>query len=163
MKLNPRFDIREYVPPQVWKEHGTNSVRFIDRALIDADYELLMDLEEHFGHSVKCHINTWHWGGTRKQCGLRVPGQLYYKPLSLHSTGRASDKIFFYGDDAVAERAGKRIPNGLIYDFILENQATYWSLGIRRMESIRDAKTWIHWDTCWTPDEYQGKLQIVRA
>jgi len=160
MKVNDRFDIREYVPKEVWDKHGSNSVRFVDQALMAADYELLLDLEEHLGCKLTCTINNWLWGGTRSQCGLRVPGQKLYRETSLHASGKASDKIYKY---ASGPEAGKRVPHQLIYDFVLANQDTYWSLGIRRMEDIRDAKTWLHWDTCWTPEEFSGKLKVVRA
>jgi len=160
MKVNDRFDIREYVPKEVWDKYGQRSVRFVDRALMDADLELLLDLQDHLGEELSCTINNWLWGGTRTQSGLRVEGQRYYRPTSLHATGRASDKIFKYSS---GPNKGKLVPNKVVYDFILANQDVYWSLGIRRIEDIRDAKTWLHWDTCWTSDSFNGKLQVVRA
>lgn len=157
MRLNDRFTIQEYVPKSVFNKHGDLSVRFISTALIEADYQLLIDLEKHFGRKISCQINTWSFGGDRNYCGLRVQGEPYFKPHSMHSMGSASDKLFTFKD------TGERVSNQLIYDFIRNNESKYYALGIRRVEDIRDATSWIHWDTCWTPETYRGKIQIVRA
>ena len=157
MKLNPRFTIQEYVPQSVYEKYGDKSVRFISTALIKADYQLLKDLEKHYGREITCSINTWSFGGDRQYSGLRVEGEPYYRPLSLHSSGSASDKIFTFKD------TGARVDNKKIYEFIIANEVKYYELGIRRMEDIRDASTWIHWDTCWTPNKYTKMIQIIRA
>mgnify|MGYP003645619495 CR=1 FL=1 len=157
MKLNPRFSLEEYVPKSVFQEHGERAIRFISTALIEADYQLLQDLEKHYGREISCSINTWSFGGNRNYSGLRVQGEPYYREHSLHSMGSASDKIFTFKDTNV------RVDNKAIYDFIIDNQAKYYALGIRRMEDIRDASTWLHWDCCYTTEAYSGKIQIVRA
>jgi hypothetical protein len=157
MRLNDRFRLEEYVPKSVFEKHGERSVRFISTALIEADYQLLQDLEKHYGRDISCSINTWVFGGDRDYSGLRVEGEPYFRPHSMHSMGSGSDKIFTFKD------TGARVDNKKVYQLIRDNEAKYYALGIRRMEDIRDASTWIHWDTCWTPDSFKNQIQIVRA
>jgi hypothetical protein len=155
MKLNDRFKLQEYVPKSVYDKHGEGAVRFISTALIEADHALLVDLEKHFNRPISCSINTWAFGGNRNYSGLRVEGEPYYKKHSLHSMGSASDKIFKFkdNDEVLATRE--------VYAFIRQNEAKYYAMGIRRMEDIKDARTWVHWDTMWTPSAFDGTIQIV--
>ena len=154
--MSERFDIVEYVSKATYVEHGERSVRFISTALIEADTQLVIDLEKHFNRPISCTINNWKWGGPREYSGLRTPGTPYYKKWSMHSMGAASDKQFKFkdGDKEVLKTRE-------VYGFIRQNEERYYRLGIRRMESIKDAPTWIHWDTCWTPEQMKNLIQIV--
>ncbi len=157
MRLNDRFILQEYVTPALYKKYGNRAIRFISSALIEADLALLQNLEKKYDRKISCSINDWNWKGQRSNSGYRDPSSPYYKELSLHSMGNASDKIFKFKDTKA------RVPNLQVYDHILENQEYYYNLGIRRMEHIKDAKTWIHWDTCFTGPDWVGRIQIVRA
>jgi hypothetical protein len=157
MRLNDRFKLQEYVPKSVYNEHGDKSVRFISTALINADFQLLQDLEKHYDRPISCSINTWVFGGNRNYSGLRVKGEPYYSEYSMHSFGCASDKIFKFKDNDAP------LTTSDVYSFIRLNEAKYYDMGIRRMEDIKDARTWIHWDTCFTTDAFDGTLQIVGA
>jgi len=157
MRLNDRFKLQEYVPQSVYNEHGDMSVRFISTALINADFQLLQDLEKHYDRPISCSINTWVFGGNRNYSGLRVKGEPYYSEYSMHSFGCASDKIFQFKDNDAP------LTTSDVYSFIRLNEAKYYDMGIRRMEDIKDARTWIHWDTCFTTDAFDGTLQIVGA
>jgi hypothetical protein len=157
MRLNDRFKLQEYVPQSVYNEHGDMSVRFISTALINADFQLLQDLEKHYDRPISCSINTWVFGGNRNYSGLRVKGEPYYSEYSMHTFGCASDKIFQFKDnDAPLATAD-------VYSFIRSNESKYYDMGIRRMEDIKDARTWIHWDTCFTTAAFEGTIQIVGA
>jgi len=158
MKLNERFTLQEYVPKSVYEKHGERAVRFISTTLIDADFQLLKDLEVYYGRPISCTINSWSYGGNRQYSGLRVEGEPYYRPHSLHSMGSASDKLFKFKDGDK-----ESIPTKDVYGFIIDNQEKYYAIGMRRMEDVRDASSWIHWDTCWTSDAFKNKIQIVRA
>ena len=81
------FDIRELVPENVFSDRGEKSWQLIDDRLIVT----LDAIRDRFGPVV---INTWHKGGGRRECGLRVPGGAYYRPYSQHSFGRAADCLF---------------------------------------------------------------------
>jgi len=45
MKLNERFSIEEYVPKSLFDKYGEKAVRFISTTIIEADLQLLKDLE----------------------------------------------------------------------------------------------------------------------
>ena len=157
MVLNPRFKLQEYLPKSVFNEVGNKGIRYISTALINADYQLLIDLEKHFDRPISCSINTWAFGGNRNYSGLRVSGEPYYSQFSMHSFGCASDKIFKFKDN------GEVLETQKVYSFIRQNEAKYYDLGIRRMEDIKDARTWIHWDTCFTSEAFENMIQIVGA
>jgi hypothetical protein len=62
MRLNDRFRLEEYVPKSVFEKHGERSVRFISTALIESDYQLLQDLEKHYGREIYLfhqHLGIW--------------------------------------------------------------------------------------------------------
>lgn len=161
MKLTERTDLREYVSPEVWKRHGEKAIRFIDPDLILADLALVKNLEDELNRPISIIINNWHYGGDRVASGLRTPDSSYYRITSAHAWGRASDKLFEFKD------GGKeRVPNQAVYDHVLNNQELYAAMGIRRMEHIEDAPTWLHWDTMChnvTLLEDTGKITVVRA
>jgi len=158
VNVSERFIVQEYVSPEVYEEHGDNAIRFIDRTLIDATTQLVLDLEEHYCRKVSCSINTWPFGGNRVASGLRMPGTKYFRITSAHAWGKGDDKQFKFKD---GEK--ETIPTVEVYQFILNNMERYYDLGIRRMEHIKDATSWIHWDTIWTAKGWRGKIQIVRA
>jgi len=79
------FDVREFVPPDVYKDRGINAWMLIDPRLIE-----VMDV---IREAVKAPItiNNYVWGGSRRWSGLRLSGSPYYSPYSQHSYGRAVD------------------------------------------------------------------------
>tara|TARA_R110001632_G_scaffold70752_2_gene164641 strand:- start:2721 stop:3200 length:480 start_codon:yes stop_codon:yes gene_type:complete len=156
-KLSDRFILEEYVSEQVFNQHGSKSARFICGTLVAASTQLILDLENKYGRSISCTINNWKWGGQRVASGLRMAGTPYYSLTSAHAWGKGDDKQFKFKD---GER--ETIPTKEVYEFILDNQSHYYSLGIRRIEHIKDAPTWIHWDTIMTPNPI-GEIRIVRA
>lgn len=84
------FDIEELVDATVFKTHGQNAWKFIDKSLLDC----LLIIREKLGKPMT--INNWHKGGQFSQRGLRtnisplVKGKtgLY---LSAHLFGKAVD------------------------------------------------------------------------
>lgn len=161
MKLTDRTDLREYVSPQIWREHGNNAIRFIDPNLILADLALVKNLEDELCRPISIIINNWHYGGDRVASGLRTPGSSHYRITSAHAWGRASDKLFRYKDGNE-----EFVPNGIVYNHVLSNQEIYAAMGVRRVEHIDDAPGWLHWDTtCHAANllEDTGKITIVRV
>lgn len=156
-KLTERFILPEYVSEKVYKQYGRKAKRFICKTLVNATTQLCIDLEEHYCRPVSCTINDWFWGGNFVASGLRMPGTPYYSITSAHAWGKGDDKKFKFKDGDKETISTKEV-----YDFILANQEKYYDLGIRRIEDIRDAPTWIHWDTIMT-DNPKGEIRIVRA
>ena len=84
------FDIEELVDATVFKTHGQNAWKFMDKSLLDC----LLIIREKLGKPMT--INNWHKGGQFSQRGLRtnispmVKGKtgLY---LSAHLFGKAVD------------------------------------------------------------------------
>ncbi len=91
------FDIHELVPPNVFRARGEKAWQLLDvRAL-----QTLDALRKAYGQIT---VNDYHWGGVRKESGLRTPTCHYYRPYSQHSFGRAFDCIFHeYDVDAVRQ------------------------------------------------------------
>ncbi len=157
-RLSEKFILEEYVSEKVFNQYGSKASRFICGTLVSASTQLITDLENHYCRPVSCTINNWKWGGNRVASGLRMPGTPYYSITSAHAWGKGDDKQFKFKDGEE-----EPIPTKEIYDFILANQERYYGLGVRRMEHIDDAPTWIHWDTIMTGNEWIGKIKIVRA
>ena len=82
-----KFIIQELVPESVYLARGEKAWQLIDYRLIDNLNALRTQL------GVPMTINNWHVGGQRTQSGLRIPGQVHYKPYSQHTYGRAADPI----------------------------------------------------------------------
>lgn len=156
-KLTGRFIVPEYVSKRVYEQYGDNASRFICNTLVKATTQLCIDLEEHYCRPVSCTINDWLWGGNFEASGLRMPGTPHYSITSAHAWGKGDDKKFKFKDGDK-----ETIPTKEVYNFIIKNQKRYYDLGIRRMEHIKDAPTWIHWDTIITPNP-TGEIRIVRA
>jgi len=156
-RLSEKFILEEYVSEQVFNKYGDKAARFICGTLVKASTQLVLDLEAHYEREISCTINNWKWGGPRIASGLRMIGTHYYSITSAHAWGKGDDKQFAFKD-------GKKetLPTKDVYQFILDNQEHYYNLGIRRMEHIDDAPTWIHWDTIMTPNPI-GEIRIVRA
>lgn len=161
MKLNDRFQLQEYVPKSLYEKYGDKAVRWVSNTIIEADLQLVLDLEEHYGRVVSCTINDWLWNAKGSQYrGVRVEGEPNYSATSLHAHGMASDKLFYFKNE---DGSKERIPHKEIYDFVRKHEARYYALGIRRIEDIRDATSWLHWDSMWTGSAFVDKLQVVRG
>lgn len=91
IKLTKNFSLDEYIPKELYLQYFRLKPHFLfgmlDVRLVQADQKL----RDYFG---ACTINNWFTGGDRQWSGIRTPESSYYKPLSQHSYGRASDKLF---------------------------------------------------------------------
>jgi hypothetical protein len=157
MRLNHRFNLQEYVSKSAYLKYGDQSSRFICPTLLEVDLLLCKLVEAELGHAVSCTINNWSTGGDRVASGLRMVGEPHYSITSSHAWGRGSDKQFSHKETKA------RIANNIIYNVVLNNQGALYLAGMRRIEHIDDAPTWLHSDTLWTPDEFVNKIQVVRA
>ena len=156
-QLNSRFNIKEYVSQQTYSKYGDVATRFVCPTLLAVDLFLCELVEKELGHGVSCTINNWSTGGDRVASGVRMPGEPHYNLRSAHAWGRGSDKLFAHRETKA------RIPNSVIYDIVLNNQGVLYLAGMRRIEHIDDAPTWLHSDVLWTPPQFKDKIQVVRA
>ena len=130
------FIAQEFVPESVYKDRGDKALQLIDPRLLRA----CDAMREVFG---PCKINSWHWGGSYDQSGLRTPESKYYSPYSQHSFGRAADCKF---KDISAEEV--RI-------YILANPGKFEDVTFLEL----DTPTWVHVDVrnckrivTWSPN-----------
>lgn len=140
MKISENFDIKEFVSKATFDRNGADSVKLIDPKII----ELAEFLRRYFGAPVT--INNWHTGGRFEQRGFRdfdsgVGGQ-----GSQHRLGKAFD----------CNIKGYTIQQ--LHKAIMKDQATFFNAGLRRIESIEDAPTWLHCDIKETG--YKNQIHI---
>lgn len=84
------FKLEEYLPPTLFERLRKAKALWKGWYLLDERLLRTDDaLREEFGPLV---LNDWHLGGTRDECGLRLPGMPHFKETSQHAYGRASDK-----------------------------------------------------------------------
>jgi hypothetical protein len=173
MKLTENFDLREFVSQVTWNKWGTNSLWFIDLRLVYFFQSFKLYLIRHFQISdsnvvnVLITINNWNTGGVRQWSGYRPP--IFYRTgdgkknpdtESLHRQGKAGDCII-----TIVYRNGMRrvVPMAEIHDIIMKNQSVFWHMGLRRIESLKDAPTWLHADIAETGLDWQDKIMVVNA
>jgi hypothetical protein len=154
MKLNDHFILQEYVPKATFDAYPAHICqRFVDERILDADTQLKLLLESHYGKSVSITINNWYYGGVRQFSGYRPPNLGPGNESSAHKLGKASDKQFKFKDSGIG------IPIKQVYDLVRLHHHKFFELGIRRIEDIRDTPTWLHWDCAYTGE---NTIQIVR-
>ena len=135
--ISKNYDIREFVPPAIYKQYGESSIWFIDQRIVLFNEWLC----EYF--SVKVIVNDWHKGGQYHDSGFREPGAVGAK-LGQHHFGRATDS---------------KVPGQeyeVVRDEIRRNfKALNQRFGITTIE--KDTPTWLHADTRWTgrPDLFE--------
>jgi hypothetical protein len=122
--LTKNLFLDEYIPESLYREYEgkeTELIKLIDPRIIKADQQL----RTIFGPVT---INNWWVGGIRNWSGLRTPESPYYSPTSMHSVGKASDKLF------------KDYDSEEVQEWIKE----HWKeIGITRMEI---GVSWVHTD-----------------
>lgn len=142
MKLTRNISLQEVVPKAIYDKHGAKSVRFINAQLLEAAQWLI---ERHGFTSTT--INDWVRGGASQQRGLRIPGQQLYRGDGMHDTGNALDLVPKRGTESVTDIIKA------VHEDAIANPHLYLAQGIRRMECIWLANTWIHLDAMFTPDQ----------
>lgn len=140
MKKCKYFTIQELVSPEIYKEFGDNAWSLIDDQMMDA----LDSTREHFtkkyGPSAKMIINNWHKSNPKfkpfRYRGLRPENCKEGAPQSQHKK-RPLNAIDF---DIIG------LTDDQVKDEIMANEAKFYSMGWRRMESREFATGWTHLD-----------------
>ncbi|MCX7848124.1 MAG: D-Ala-D-Ala carboxypeptidase family metallohydrolase [bacterium] len=119
MKLNEYFDLREFLSPAAWNN--------LQRMLAIVTY-----IREKSGQPVI--INNWHRGGSFTQRGLRLPDTEVGAPGSQH-------RLFNAVDINIGNWPAVRM-----HEFVRTYAMQLYTLGLRRVEDISVAPTWLHLD-----------------
>lgn len=166
MKISLNFDVREFVPKETYEKFGVNSTWFVapQAASVAEFYKSFFTdyYQKKYGKdkvaSVAIIINNWHNGGTKQFSGYRPPSYTEGAKESQHRHHNAFDcEIVIVFTD------GKRqeVDYTEIHRLIAQNDALFFSMGVRCIEDVRDATGWLHTDFRYTPG--QKKILIVRA
>jgi hypothetical protein len=130
MLISKNFDLKEFIPPDIYSRYGDSSIWFIDNRVIT----ICQWLRDYFNRSLT--INNWHIGGTYKESGLRSFETTTGAQASQHKFGRAADiKI-----------------EGITPDEVRKTINMLWitlrRLGLTTVES--NTPTWTHIDVRFT-------------
>lgn len=137
MRLTDNFYLQEFVTPYLYKKWKDKSVIFVDERII----YLAQWIRDRFGKPMT--INNWHSGGKFQYRGVRPANCSVGASKSQHKFGRAIDFT-------IVGFCGKEIQRD-----IRNNQREYYNYGLRAVESIEKAPTWMHLDCRTTFTDFQ--------
>lgn len=126
MKVSKNFDIREFVPPEIWEQYGEDSVQFIDERI-----PVIVEKIRELCGNRPVTLNNWHIGGEYKYRGYRPASYPFCAKKSQHKEKKAADLTV------------KGLTAAQVRKIIRDNQEELMALGLRRME--KDV-TWVHID-----------------
>lgn len=138
------FKIEELVHPSILEKYGESSWKILDEDIL----KVADRIREYVNEST--YVNTYAWGNNYKNSGVRVD---YGCSLSAHRYGMALDLKF------------KATPLKDVLEYIMQNQEEFYSLGLRRIESLAhtshdDGITgWLHIDTV-DKKGYENKIYV---
>ena len=166
-QISPNFDVRQFVPKEVFTQFGENSKWFVSHSIVNAAEASLKVFTDHYKAkypnvlSVKMIINNWHEGGTFNWRGLRT-----YKyiaagvdaanknhaaqpaTMSQHMGGstNAIDQniVLVFKDKSIT------VDSNEVRSLILANEKYFMDAGITTLEDGHFAPTWCHMDCRWT-------------
>lgn len=142
MKLiSPHFYLSEFVPKEIYRQFGDNSIRFLDRRLIIVCEWIRVELD------CPITINNWSTGGQFNYSGFRPPDCPTGAKLSAHKRGVAADL-------KIQGKTPKEV-----FEFIKANWEELKSLGLSTVEDIDYTISWNHISVEWSDSE---ELVIVR-
>ena len=131
MKISKHFDVRELVPPQIWKTYGPISRQFLRPELL----RVLDLLRDKLGRPVI--VNDWHTGGQYKESGYRTPYTKTGAKYSQHKLGTAAD-VKVDGMTPIQVLA-----------VIVANADEFRAAGMTTYENPNFTPTWLHIDVRW--------------
>lgn len=131
MKISPNFDLREFVPTQIWKNFDAKAVWFINKDIVQAA-ELLRAIT-----GKQIIVNDWLFGGNMNYCGYRPPDCTIGAFYSQHKLGNAADLH-------IAGWTGEQMAK-----VVLDNQGIFKTF-ITTIENPKSTPTWLHIDCRYT-------------
>ena len=136
MKLiSPHFYLAEFVPKEIYRQFGDNSIRFLDRRLIAVCEWIRVEIAK------PITINNWSTGGQFNYSGFRPPDCTIGAKLSSHKRGTAADLH-------VQGMTPKEVMK-----FIQDNWIHLKELGLSTVESTDYTVSWNHISVEWTDSE----------
>lgn len=164
MKLSENFDLREFIPKSTYLKYGTSATWFVKKEIVEiAEFykSFFFDyFKKKYGvdkvKNVLIVVNNWNSGGGKQYSGYRPPEYTEGAKESQHRAFNAFDcEIIIVFTD------GKRIEAEYseIHKVILSNEDLFLSKGVKCIESLKDAPTWLHTDIRYIPN--QTKILIV--
>lgn len=153
MQLNKYFIAQEFLSKREYEKLMTLPAdmrlnafyKLVDKRVVES----VMFIRKTIGLPVE--VNTWHKGGDKQWRGHRTPECKIGSKLSMHRKTPCQAVDFTVIGMDISE----------IRKFINEHQAELYALGIRRMESVIDAPTWIHNDMKFVKN-YKDKIYTFR-
>lgn len=142
IKLTDNFYLDEFIHPEIYKQFGSQSTKYISTKLVD----LVQFIREDYGEAI--FINTWFTGGGLKNSGLRD----YKNPLG----GKLNRSRHYYG--LCGDLHTKDIKR--LQEYVYNNRYMLREkYGLTVIEDFKFTKTWCHISVEWTTLDY---VQIIK-
>lgn len=170
MYISDNFKLSEFVSPATLAKWGDRAIWFVDQRIIQlAEYYKIFFLE-YFNRidpevvNVYIIVNSTKKG--TKNRGYRTPaeyqsGEFKKTPLSesFHRQSKAfdCDIVLVYKDGSTKEVDYKQI-----HAIIQEYATLFYEAGLRAVESVDFAPTWLHSDIRNTGPGMKGKILVVK-
>lgn len=158
MKVSKNFDIREFVPKEVWDAYGKKSTWFINERVVKLAQFYKDYFTKHFKNewgddkvkSVIIKVNDWHYGGSMQYRGFRPIWYDKGGKLSQHRQANAFDCDIIV---SMTDGSRKEADYSSIHRVILGDQTTFMRNGLAAIEDVAFAPTWLHSDCRWIPNQ----------
>lgn len=163
MKLSEHFDVREFVPKQVYDIFGDKSGQFVSDNVVKMMEGIYTFFDRYYKEKdsnverIGVMINNWHVCGSFNWRGLRTVDYINEQlakgiktaKLSQHIGGstNASDFniiLYFKGGKSLT------INSNEIYDIILKNERYFMVTGMTTLENKTMTQGWTHADCRYT-------------
>ncbi len=166
-QINKNFDIREFVPKFIWEQYGMNSTWFIQEKVVklaqfykDFFTKYFKNKDTNVKEVLIC-INNWHYAPLetwQEYRGFRPCSYIKGSKLSQHRLGNAfdCDIIIKYNDGTKKEGNYQQIHHIILKEY----EQMFFDNGLRAIEDISIAKTWLHSDCRWIPS--QKEILVVK-
>ena len=132
MKVSEHFDLREFIPKEIYEQFGDKSTIFINPNLVVVCEWLRVTLNK------SITINNWHTGGQYNYSGYRPPDCKEGARLSRHKLGVCADL-------KIAGMTPKQV-----FEYIKLHWKELRDMSLSTVEDINYTPTWIHVSVEWT-------------
>lgn len=162
-KISEHFDVRDFVPKEVYSVYGENSKWFVSHSVVNMAEFIYQFFDKHLKEkdpnikSIQVLINNWASGGTFNNRGLRtidyINDQISKGVKTAHLSqhiGGATNAVDF--NIIITYMDGKTITmkSNDVRGIILENEKVFLENGLTTLEDEHFAPGWCHADCRWT-------------